>query len=617
MKKLLFALFALCVAVPLWADGLVTRGDANDDGSVNPADISALINHLLNGAAVNEFAADVDLDGTISPADISTLINYLLNGVMPAGPDVFAVNGVGFKMMPVDGGTFMMGQEGVSVPVHEVTLSSYRIGQTAVTQALWLAVMGDNPSRYTGDLQRPVEYVTWNDCQTFIAKLNLMTGQRFRLLTEAEWEFAARGGNRSMSNTYAGSENIDDVAWYSGNSGGETHPVATKAPNELGLYDMSGNQWEWCQDYWGSYSADAQTNPTGGATSTYRVTRGGSCHDGASGCTVYKRGYSGQTYRDNHLGLRLALDDANAPVVTTSMSDDYMTVTASGEGTVMLYVNGQLVRNPHTVSRGTVAYTISAYATSQEEGRELKYSSKQRFTVLPVGVTSQEIEVNGARFTMLGIGGGTFMMGGTEEQGTDAQSNEKPAHQVTLTGYSIAQTEVTQELWLAVMGTAPAYWAGDYTRPIENVSWNDCQAFIAQLNELTGMNFRLPTEAEWEYAARGGSLSQGYKYAGSNTLDDVAWYTANGGGSTHAVGIKAPNELGLFDMSGNVWEFCQDYYGTYTADPQTNPTGPATGNSRVLHGAAYPNTAIDCRVPVRHSESMTFKARDVGFRIAL
>ena len=138
----------------------------------------------------------------------------------------------------------------------------YYIGQTEVTQALWEAVMENNPSHFKG-LRKPVESVSWNDCQEFISKLNSLTGKRFRLPTEAEWEFAARGGNNSRGYKYGGGSNLDDVAWYKENSGSRTHDVGTKLANELGLYDMNGNVLEWCSDWYGSYDNSSQTNPRG------------------------------------------------------------------------------------------------------------------------------------------------------------------------------------------------------------------------------------------------------------------------------------------------------------------------------------------------------------------
>lgn len=244
---------------------------------------------------------------------------------------------------------------------------------------------------------------------------------------------------------------------------------------------------------------------------------------------------------------------------------------------------------------------------------ETEYAEKTTFTV------------NGVSFNMIAVKGGTFTMGATSEQGSDAYDDEKPTHQVTLSDYCIGETEVTQELWQAVMGSNPSYFTGNLQRPVEYVTWNDCQEFIKKLNQLTGKTFRLPTEAEWEYAARGGSQSQGYKYAGSNTIGDVAWYRVNSynkGSShpdygTHPVGQKQANELGLYDMSGNVWEWCQDWYDSYSSSPQTNPTGPSSGSNRVRRGGGWLNNAGGCRVSNRSSSTPTRSYDSLGLRLAL
>lgn len=224
--------------------------------------------------------------------------------------------------------------------------------------------------------------------------------------------------------------------------------------------------------------------------------------------------------------------------------------------------------------------------------------------------------VNGVSFRMVAIEGGTFTMGASE-QDSNAYDWEKPVHQVSLDGFSIGETEVTQELWQAVMGSNPSYFTGNKL-PVENVSWNDCQTFITKLNQLTGQNFRLPTEAEWEFAARGGNQSQGYKYAGSNTIDDVAWYWDNSS-ETHEVGTKQANELGLYDMSGNVWEWCQDWYSSsyYSESVVNNPQGPSTGSSRVYRGGSWNFSARYCRVSYRYFNTPTFTLSDLGLRLAL
>ena len=230
---------------------------------------------------------------------------------------------------------------------------------------------------------------------------------------------------------------------------------------------------------------------------------------------------------------------------------------------------------------------------------------------------TQTFTVNGVSFTMVGVEGGTFTMGATSEQGTsDPYDDEYPTHSVTLSNFAIGETEVTQELWQAVMGSNPSYFKGS-NKPVEYVSWNECQTFISRLNSLTGKNFRLPTEAEWEYAARGGNKSRGYKYAGSNTLSDVAWYSDNSSSTTHDVKGKQPNELGLYDMSGNVFEWCQDWFGTYSSSAQTNPTGPASGSSRVFRGGSWDGTAGGCRVSFRNDYTPTFYNSNLGLRLAL
>ena len=212
------------------------------------------------------------------------------------------------NMVYVSGGTFIMGGDESSdqTPTHSVTLSSYYICKYEVTQALWRAVMGSNPSKFKGD-NLPVEQVSWNDCQTFINRLNSYTGRNFRLPTEAEWEFAARGGNYSRHYKYSGSNYIGDVAWYTDNSGNRTHPVGTKQANELGLYDMSGNVWEWCSDWYGSYSSYSQSNPTGATSGFGRVERGGNWCGLARYCCSSHRSYYAPGNSFDDLGLRLVL----------------------------------------------------------------------------------------------------------------------------------------------------------------------------------------------------------------------------------------------------------------------------------------------------------------------
>ncbi len=606
---------------------------------------------MTSMAATRYKRGDNNHDGIVDPSDLSALIDYLLNSVWPEdpepepepGPETFTVNGVSFTMIPVEGGTFSMGatsEQGTAdpftaeYPVHQVTVSDFSIGQLEVTQELWMAVMGYNPSYYTSyngylnNYKRPVEQVSWGECAAFVAELTRLTGRHFRLPTEAEWEFAARGGNQSKHYKYAGSNSPGAVGWYWDNipsqqirsNGYGTQPVGTKAANELGLRDMSGNVFEWCSDWYGAYTADAQTNPTGPESSNWRVCRGGDFYHYDRCLRVCYRYLYKPDIKIHFLGLRLALD--NKPLIATTMSDDAMTITATGMGDVTLYVNGQAVSNPYTIDRNDGDYVIEAYASSQKSGKPAVQSNVESIFV---PAKCQVFTVNGVSFSMVPVDGGPFTMGATNEQTTDAYDDELPAHDVDLQPFAIGTTEVTQALWEAVMGSNPSGFAGDAQRPVENVSWNDCQTFIARLNQLTGKTFRLPTEAEWEYAARGGIASWFYLYAGGYIVDNVAWYSGNacevGSASedygTHAVATKVPNELGIYDMSGNVWEWCQDWKGSYTDEAQSSPAGPYSGVGRVARGGSWDKAARQCRVSNRNNYSPMTRDNSLGFRLAL
>ena len=224
------------------------------------------------------------------------------------------------------------------------------------------------------------------------------------------------------------------------------------------------------------------------------------------------------------------------------------------------------------------------------------------------------ITVKGVSFDMVRVEGGTFSMGATAEQGEDVQDDERPTPQVTLSTYYIGKYEVTQRLWKAVMGTYTSEFLGD-DYPVGQVSWEDGRRFIAQLSRLTGKRFALPSEAQWEFAARGGNKSRGYRYSGSSNLDDVAWYEDNCGQGVHKVGMKQANELGLYDMSGNVIEWCQDWKGNYSSSSQTDPQGPNTGDFRIMRGGCYLSGVIDCRVAVRFRDVPNQSYPEYGLRL--
>ena len=370
----------------------------------------------------------------------------------------------------------------------------YYVGVFEVTQAQWQAIMGENPSYFGGDLSRPVEKVSWNDCQEFIKKLNSRTevksaGITFRLPTEEEWEYACRAGSTGKYGLLAeGREGtIDEMGWYDDNSGEETHPVGQKKPNVWGLYDMHGNVWEW----------------TASAVSNYRIYSGG--------------------------GWNIDVEDCVA---------DYWRS-----------------RGDYPDCRGlTLGFRLAASRTEKS--------------------VKEIIE------TMVKIPGEDYFMG---------------------------KYEVTQAQWQAIMGENPSVFTGDSSRPVENVSWNDCQEFIEKLNaradiKSAGITFRLPTSEEWEYACRARSTGKYGLLADGRegTLDEMGWYKDNSGSKTHPVGQKKPNAWGLYDMHGNVYEW----------------TASEFISARISRGGSWDNSAEYCGVGSRSYNNPDHRNDNFGFRLA-
>ena len=383
---------------------------------------------------------------------------------------------------------------------------------------------------------------------------------------------------------------------------------------------------------------------TGGATKVVVAGSGkgtyyGDVHNLEVDCAYYVRAYVtyslGTVYGENKM---FSIKKTYPPTVTTAMVTQVTATTAVAGGNVandggssvtergVVFSTSQnptVADSKVTSGSGTGAFTCNL--TGLEEGKTyyvrayamnvvgIGYGEQVDFTV----TNAQTITVNGVSFTMIAVKGGTFTMGATAEQGSDANSDEKPTHKVTLSDYMIGETEVTQELWKAVMGTNPSYYKGT-NLPVEYVSWEDCQNFIAELNAMTGKQFRLPTEAEWEFAARGGNKSNGFKYSGSGSIDKVAWYEGNSSSNkTHPMKQKQANELGIYDMSGNVSELCQDWYGSYSSSAQTNPTGPSSGSYRVSRGGSWIHNATYCRVSYRCPVEPTGNGPLLGLRLAL
>ena len=253
---------------------------------------------------------------------------------------------------------------------------------------------------------------------------------------------------------------------------------------------------------------------------------------------------------------------------------------------------GQITRKQTTTSTTAKKTQGSAASKKTNSGkRSTTPGSPSRRAGTGMTQTEKDRIIQNLINNMVYVQGGTFMMGATSEQGSDAYGDEKPAHQVTLSAFSIGRYEVTQEEWQTVMGSNPSNFKG-VKRPVDNVSWNDCQEFIRKLN------------------------GQGYKYSGSNNLNSVAWYADNSGNTTHDVGLKSPNELGIYDMSGNVWEWCSDWYGNYSSSSQTNPTGSYSGSIRVSRGGSWYSDARYCRVSTRSNFTPDRRYISLGLRLA-
>ena len=500
-----------------------TRGNTggNTNSSDTRANTSGQTNSPTNDSATAKQIQIQSWDGTVS---------------LPGG--------VNLEMAKVEAGTFMFmmrtnnGKNNEDDIPHQVTLTKdFFIGRTEVTQAQWKAVMGTNPSLPKGD-DLPVGEVTWNDAMAFCEKLNSAgmapSGWRFTLPTEAQWEYAARGGNKSKGYKYSGSDNFDEVAWYYVfSSSNNTHPVGQKRANELGLYDMSGNALEWCLND--------------------NMCRGGSVAYKAENCLpTSRRYYHG---RSKSIGFRLAL------VQTVKQ-----TQPQSWSGTVSL----------------------------------------------PDGVNLEMVKVEA----------GSFIMSAKDGE----NSRSEVSHHATLTkDFYIGQTEVTQAQWGAMFWSNPSHFKGN-DLPVEMVSWNDAMEFCEKLNKAgkapSGWKFTLPTETQWEFAARGGNKSKGYKYSGSDTIDEVAWFEVNSGHKTHPVGQKKANELGLYDMSGNVSEWClDDYYDNSDSSEQSSEftRGNDHGGTvwRVIRSGDCQDKASYCRSAARSLSNPTFRIQTNGFRLAL
>ncbi|MDQ0291905.1 formylglycine-generating enzyme family protein [Oligosphaera ethanolica] len=466
-------------------------------------------------------------------------------------------------------GKFLMGSKNNvygGKPVHEVEITQpFYLGVTEVTQAQWEAVMGANPSYFKG-ATLPVENVSWEDCQVFIEKLNGKGLGTFRLPTEAEWEYSCRAGTTGDYTV-----KMDEMAWVRRNIGDTTSPVGTKEPNILGLHDMLGNVYEWCQDWYAPYNQDKQTDPKGAAVGSLRVVRGGWGGWGdtyLSSRMTYRCGNS-PAGRDNLLGFRLVRERAEGTGVVVNSE------RAEGTGAV---VNSERAEGTRPVVR-------------------LEFEQGTGAVSLDLG--------GGVILVLVLIRPGKFMMGSWRA------IHGSPEHEVTISQpFYLGKYEVTQAQWQAVRGSNPSKFKGA-TLPVECVSWDDCQEFIEKLNGKGLGTFRLPTEAEWEYACRAG-ITDNY----TRDLDEMAWHYNNSGKMTHPVGMKKANPWGLYDMLGNVMEWCQDSYVDYRQEMQIDPIG-TWGFDCVLRGGCWFFSPIYCSAAFRAAAQPCSRSDFLGFRLVM
>lgn len=514
---------------------------------------------------------------------------YTCNSITKAVKEYHHIQtGLDFVMIP--GGTFEMGNRygyDVEKPIRQVTVSPYLISKTVVTQKIWKKIMNSMPSYFKIGLtiltHHPVEQVSWNDCQIFCHHTGL------KLPTEIQWEYAARGGSNSLYYFGDSPNELDKYAWYNHNSGGKTHPVAQKLPNAYGLYDMLGNVWEWCNDSLDSVdgsiispSSDISEDGEiiynhivqyGNFESYEHILRGGCFALGGIICRPTFRNWGIAGCRNRHNGFR----------VVSEFSPEEK-----------LIMDQQELDPPIIV-------------VEQEE-------SFQGFTFLQnavynCGRTTKEVQEYTHTLTQLIfvlMPGGTFLMGSS-----DRDSDERPPHSVTLSPYLISKTQVPQSVWQNIMATNPSGFKKGNNYPVESVTWSDCQAFCHK----TGL--KLPTEAQWEYAAHGGTTTTYYFGDSEASLVSYAWYDVNASGTTHPVATKMPNAYGLYDMGGNVWEWCEDWYSDCYRDTSHthNPKGVSTGTSRIIRGGSWQSGSDSLRPANRNGVGPEYARNDRGFRV--
>jgi formylglycine-generating enzyme required for sulfatase activity len=559
-------------------------------------------------------------------------------------------------------------------PVHPVTLTSaFYMGRYEVTQAQWQSRMGTNPSYFqTSSSQvpaaqvpnRPVEQVSWN---MIAGAGGFMAQTGMRLPTEAEWEYAYRAGTTAAfhgSVSYPdGTDNdsvVGQIAWFDQNASSQTRPVGGKAANGFGLHDMSGGVWEWVGDWYGAFAAGPQTDPIGSSDGSNRVLRGGAWDSNVTYVLRSSaRGANVPGFNNRNLGFRIARSPYVSPAIESVVPaggpiSGGTAITISGAnltGTTAVTIGGAAATNVLVVdsskvkaiappgSAGSADVVVSGSKGAVTVVGGFTYAEVPNWATViealpdPLVVTDPELRAaiaatglpwrvrdTATQLELLLVPPSVFQMGcvmGSDQHGCNTV--ELPVHEVSLTNaYYLGRYEVTQLQWTSTMGSNPSYFQGhsdSASRPVEAVTWDAIQGYLG----ATG--FRLPTEAEWENACR--ARTQTPFYNGStadSSLSGLASFGSccggNSGGETHAVGGKLANALGFHDMLGNVWEWVNDRYGSFSADPQTNPGGPVLGDHRVIRGGDWYNPSSNVRSSFRGPFLPASSYYVIGFRVA-
>jgi len=570
-------------------------------------------------------------------------------------------------------------------PVHQVTVSAFQIGWYEITQAQYQAVIGSNPSYFTGDLNRPVEQVSWYDAVAFCNKLSKLAGldscynlttwacdftkNGFRLPTEAEWEYACRAGTTTSFYTGDSEADMDKAGWYNNNSHDATHAVGGKQASAFGLYDMHGNVYEWCNDWYGDYSSENAIDPQGpssGPYGSYRIRRGGDRGDGYDGCRSARRDADTPDARKSSEGFRIVRRGA-APA-TYSLQGSVLE-GGSGLTGVSVKITGNGVDITLTTGSGG-SYSISGLS----DGAYTVTPAKSGYTFSPestqVTVSGSDVTAGGITatasggiapgdttviqgITLVSIPGGTFQMGSTT-----GDSLEQPVHSVTVSAFQMGRYEITNSqytaylnaalaageitattdsvngakgdysgqeyiylsgsydsddscdsCWISYNGTSFSVAAGKENWPVVYVTWYGAKAFAVKYG------FDLPREAEFEYAARGGKQYEYGTNDGTLSCTNTNYYECKNLGHPVDVGSYPANPFGLYDLAGNVFEWCSDWYGSYSSTSQTDPVGPSSGSVRVVRGGGWYDFSDNCRSARRGFSYPYGWNIDSGFRV--